>query len=630
MKRISKIEIENARAYYDRLAISLNKGENLLLYGEDGSGKTSLYKSLNDFIQSFYTQVGYMANRYKPAGVAGEVKLGIGDYDPNTLQFSNEVDYSFGKGVDNTHVQNTGFMKALAQTKGFLNYRDLLKVYLYDEADPNLFEFFVLHLLKNHVPIVQGQNVSIEREWKELNDDIFRVYNSNANKHHRGKNRLTVFENVLRSVLTNLFSEVNKYLTNYFSDFNLTVDYVLKPMTFHYNRGKREWKIDRDLRLTVDSGHSQVADYTEGLNEARLSAIAICFYLAALRANPGSDLRVMFLDDIFIGIDAANRLPILKILNQEFKDFQILIATYDRSWYCLARKFLMAHNPGKWKCVNLYVLPTTVDGITFMKPVLIEGKTNFDQARKHLHGGRDMDLPAAANYFRKTIEELLDKFPSCLYLNDDFTVLPGFKVSQRAEAIGKLFAMIGEDTQHIFFLLSYLHPLIHPLSHYEEEAPVYRSELIEVERAINGFRTQVEIFPKKCGLLIGKGNKLAVHYDTPDGVYKSIYQISFEENVWLYKDTAGNPKLTDGKCRTYYMEGWLNGVYLGAHHLKPNIPKFSYMSLDDGLTKIYYHEINDMNHHVVAHNAYDIVERIIRKGLNEPLQVKIQQLLARM
>ena len=84
MKRINRIEIENARAYYDRLPIALDRGENLLLYGENGSGKTSLYKSLRDFIQSFYAPVEYTPNRYKAAGETGEVMLSIGDYDEGT------------------------------------------------------------------------------------------------------------------------------------------------------------------------------------------------------------------------------------------------------------------------------------------------------------------------------------------------------------------------------------------------------------------------------------------------------------------------------------------------------------------------------------------------------------------
>ena len=120
MKRIRKIEIENSRAYYDRQEFILNKGENLLLYGENGSGKSSLFKSINDFIQSFYCHVNYTQNRYKTADADGGVLLSIGDYDQKNQQFSNVVDYRFGMGVDNTQVDNTGFMKALAVTRGFL------------------------------------------------------------------------------------------------------------------------------------------------------------------------------------------------------------------------------------------------------------------------------------------------------------------------------------------------------------------------------------------------------------------------------------------------------------------------------------------------------------------------------
>ena len=114
MKKIKKIEIENSRAYYDQLEFLFENGENLLLYGENGSGKSSLFKSINDFIQSFYCHVNYTQNRYKASGSDGGVTLSIGDYDQTNQQFSNVVDYHFGLGVDNTQVENTGFMKTLA------------------------------------------------------------------------------------------------------------------------------------------------------------------------------------------------------------------------------------------------------------------------------------------------------------------------------------------------------------------------------------------------------------------------------------------------------------------------------------------------------------------------------------
>ena len=146
MKRISNIQIENYRAYYDRLEFKLERGENLLLYGENGSGKTSLYKALDGFFQSFYSPVSYTPNRYKPAGALGEVMLSIGDYNQTTGIVENTRKLKLVDGIDNTSVVDTVDLKALALSKGFLNYRDLLRVYLFDENNHNLFGFFINHL----------------------------------------------------------------------------------------------------------------------------------------------------------------------------------------------------------------------------------------------------------------------------------------------------------------------------------------------------------------------------------------------------------------------------------------------------------------------------------------------------
>ena len=48
--KITKIEIKNFRAFYGKYLIDLHKaGKNLLVYGENGSGKTSLYQALMFF-----------------------------------------------------------------------------------------------------------------------------------------------------------------------------------------------------------------------------------------------------------------------------------------------------------------------------------------------------------------------------------------------------------------------------------------------------------------------------------------------------------------------------------------------------------------------------------------------------
>lgn len=636
MKKITKIEIENSRAYYDRLIFSTEKGENLLLYGENGSGKTSLYKSLNDFVQSFYSQVNYIANRYKPKGAAGEVILSIGDYNDATGEINNIVDYRYAEGVDNTKVADTAFLKTLALTKGFLSYKDLLKVYLYDENNPNLFKFFIKNLLKDHVATAQGLNQPLVLEWKQIKRNIFKVRNRNEIKHQRGLQNLVVFEKILRSILDNLFIDVNNYLVHYFDNFGLHVDYDLKPMSFDYGvEGKDNWKLEQDLRLRISIGSSSIEGFTEGLNEARLSAIAICLYLAALKANPGKELHLMFLDDIFIGIDSSNRWAILEILEHEFKDFQIIIATYDRSWYCLARNYLANHHGSRWKFVNLYSLPKKNNGLSFFAPIMTAGTSEYDRAKEYLHGQRPVDLPAAANYFRKALEELISEkhLPKELFLSDDFTLIPGYKLTKRVGALTDLFLKIGVDTTNIMIIESYLHPLIHPLSHYEEEAQVYRNELLAVEGAIKGLYSQIGDFDKKCRLLLGRRNRVEIRYETADKSYISKYQIQVDDNLWLYKDKDGTAHLTKCNCKCVLMEGTLNGAMLDA--CKPNekmniYKKFCYTSLDEALQKIYDYEVNVNKHAVIAHTDYDIVFRLLSKNKYEPFVQKRDELIATM
>ena len=51
--RVTKIEIKNFRAFHGTHQFNLGKsGRNLLVYGENGSGKSSLYLALKSFLDS--------------------------------------------------------------------------------------------------------------------------------------------------------------------------------------------------------------------------------------------------------------------------------------------------------------------------------------------------------------------------------------------------------------------------------------------------------------------------------------------------------------------------------------------------------------------------------------------------
>ena len=58
MAAITKIEIEGFKAFPNYFELNLEDGKNLLLYGENGSGKSSVYFALHVLLQSAFKEDG--------------------------------------------------------------------------------------------------------------------------------------------------------------------------------------------------------------------------------------------------------------------------------------------------------------------------------------------------------------------------------------------------------------------------------------------------------------------------------------------------------------------------------------------------------------------------------------------
>lgn len=132
----------------------------------------------------------------------------------------------------------------------------------------------------------------------------------------------------------------------------------------------------------------------------------------------------------------------------------------------------------------------------------------------------------------------------------------------------------------------------------------------------------------KIKLLVGRGEVLEIHYDTTDGSYRGRYFVKLEDNIWLYKDAAGNLKFTICKCRAIYLDGTENGIPLKPFKPKEDTPCFIYNSLEDALQKIYDYEVNTKHHQVKPHNDYDIVLRPLGQGKVERLTLRRDKLLS--
>ena len=212
----------------------------------------------------------------------------------------------------------------------------------------------------------------------------------------------------------------------------VNLNYTLQPIKLDDKNSVSIAKIRAVLKLDVFKNGVMIDDYNQVLNEARLSAISTCIYLASIKNNPQAiEYKLLFLDDIFIGLDMGESFcRFLKILQTEFEDYQIILSTYDRGWYNMARGVLSANTGFNWKFIEMFagkeLLP---DGRVIMKPIIISDEGMLERARRFLYDTSCPDYPAAANYYRKTLEEQLPKyFPKVIMKDENYEDLAKYKI----------------------------------------------------------------------------------------------------------------------------------------------------------------------------------------------------------
>lgn len=592
MKRITKIEIENYRAFFGNYKIELPKGENLLVYGENGSGKSSLFKALNNYLSSSRdSTITFTKNHYSPAP-DGEIKLSFQDFDNVTFVpiAGTEQDLTFGSAASTNAIQ---FVKDAELIKGFLDYRNLLDVYFHNEPKPNLFELIVLKILGKQFNV--AKTFRFAEKWTQLQKDlIVNSYTRNDRAHQDALAELPVYHSALETILKDVFKVLNtELLKKYFPELNIELRFELKPMTFNYETWKWQWHTTADLRLKVFQNGVAVQDnYNDFLNEARLAAFAVCIYLAALKRNPEAiDYKILFLDDVFVGLDTSNRIPILKILQKEFPQHQIVVATYDRHLYELASRQFETETPGKWKKAEFYVGKDKIGTQDYEKPIIVKGETNFEKGTQYLHDRVKPDYPASANYFRKALEELIQEFiPKWETADAENTQIPDYQLTSLAFRTKQFLEKTENDSQEIIKIIGLLPSLLHPLSHHEISSPIYKGELISIETSFIKLRQQLTDLDisnnYKCCLEGSKRLKMTFTIDAGANHF-SYYELILKEPLTMKRNGAAPPIISKVHCVADRCYGNNGAVAYPTFNPDKKSPDFNYESLSNAYERIH-------------------------------------------
>ena len=418
--RIKTLVIKDFRAFGGRepFVVDLD-GRNLLVYGENGSGKSSIFHALDEFFSVSLAgwperrrRFNDLRNRFSGLGIDdGYVEVIFDDGRPAARWSNSEHPVDINGGSD-SRVRNGAYKKAI------LDYRSLLNTnYRFADGEVNLFEVCVEVLLRDYPAVHQGREHPLIDLWRRLNG-----YLGRKQLRERDISEMSLlavsFNEGFRNALASVQARVELLLADLgYPDLVLTA-LTLAGVSYNRARARAARRFSgKQVTPTLTFRGLEVTSPQTFLNEARLSALALAIYFAGRQVCAptlqADTPRLMVLDDVLIGLDQSNRMPVLRVLEEHFADWQIVLLTHDRVWYEMARGFLADHTG--WSALELFEKPRPDGGtiavsgpaLTIVKPKSIDAvAANLKSARTfHGHG----EYAAAAVHARIAFEISLKK-----------------------------------------------------------------------------------------------------------------------------------------------------------------------------------------------------------------------------
>ncbi len=615
MKRITAIKFVNYKAFFgtgEENKIDIPGGKSVLLYGENGSGKSSIYEGLKQFFNSSDNTLEVIPARHIKVAKTRTENVGV----DNETEVSNEVsviitftdnagseEKTFG--VPNANVQGTPYIAQANLLNSFLSYRELLQTYLMDNPkNRDEFRFKFGQLLIEVVLAKQKNSVtqqSFHRSWENLHTPRAWYKEENLEKFTKGLAYEIKRINLLLPILLNYFE----------TDFNVELVLTRSEITKHHSPRMDRWgkypicEIDLNVSLFGENTENDEENHLTVLNEARLSSLAISIYFASLINTPQDnfDYKLLFLDDIFIGLDMSNRLPLLEILkkfkkpiieqfvdatqdnqiveriqqvdgvvqteaNSFFDNYQIFISTYDRYWYSLAKNWFETKSPNRWCYFELYA--NKKENLDFNTPILYTSLNYLQKANfyyvKH-------DYPSCANHLRKALEQRIKEL---LPANKHYTEYPDVetgvielkKIKTLNALLEKFIAYCienGIDASELSDLKNLKDWYFNPFSHDNIGTPIFKRELDVAKSLVE--RLRYFDFP----ILLPAASQLYFRFDNGAGQTRE-YRVELQENLRYIKSFDGNILLNPIiQCYEWTQNGNVNQVTWimnGSNHLK--------------------------------------------------------------
>ena len=409
--RLHKIEIRNFKAFRE---FTLNlEGRHLIVYGDNGAGKSSLYWALYTFLQSARKPKNSIAKYFDPAGSEnllntfeqasaapkpGEIALTLRE-----VATKNDATYRISQADHGTHEQPAILKGDLASD--FITYRFFFGFSHFRNSEKfNLWPLFEKEILPFCVST--GGQVPLQ-SWNAIRSGIA---NPGGYKGLAGKYAYdgfiadtNTFAGLLPGIVNSISDQAQKFYDKHFSSDDpakVTLKLgVTTPPSYDYDTRKFTIPV---VEFGIQVPGRVITRPQSYLNEAKLTQLALSVRFAASIVNlHESDLKLLVLDDLLVSLDMSNRMKVVEILltDASLANYQKIILTHDLGFFREFRRTI-GPNHSDWSFLRLVGDPATA--ITCQSE-----KTELQKAEEHLHGH---SLDEAAVCLRKAAEDMAKRY----------------------------------------------------------------------------------------------------------------------------------------------------------------------------------------------------------------------------
>lgn len=602
MPAINRIHICGFKAFPNDFELLL-EGKNLLMYGENGSGKSSIYYALHCMFQApLKPDAG--KKYFDPASEQHLKNLNNLDAD-SKIWIDFDGRHPFIYNIDKEGYQFTllgGKHPLPAQINGcFVNHQFLFHFFNFRNSQRiNLFPVFI----KDILPFCKDDNTGLH--IGEMYDEITAsIIKKGRHIHPDYISNIEYFNKAVKKVV----EDINIYASDRYNESFKDEDdnELIIRLRYDSNFDKPEddtneyWlKYDNIIELVKENGEikERKSSYKKlnepfiGLeisekmpdgnlrkivkphtyfNEAKLTAIALSVRFALLNIEKPADGRFLALDDMLISLDMSNRAKVVDFLLKISDKYKIYLFTHDRAFFEHFKERIYFANKSKgvakedgWLFKELYKDDTPTNN-----PKDFNSESDIARARKHY---KEFDYPAAANYLRKAVEAMVNEvFPPKLSKQNDGAKHE--RLRNVLEISFDFFSKIqGFDLADLSRLIANLNLLMNPLSHKSTETNVYKIELKEIFAIIERLSLQVqglsieEVLPRK--------EKVYLYLEEDEHITQK-YEIELQQELYKYI-VAGTTKVWQPEAkstRSCTITDGVEGGYNKNEHFKGSLEK---------------------------------------------------------